>query len=105
MRDWTTGHAPPPAQRPTRTITFTHNANSEQIAEQLSEEIKKLPRPKDGKPTVVIAGAGLAGLSTAKYLCDAGACVLVGLVICRDCGLIRWHLWGDATHPVTESKQ
>eukprot|EP00897_Mesotaenium_endlicherianum_P003996 jgi/Mesen1/3624/ME000020S03153 len=40
-------------------------------AAALSEAIKTLPRPE--KPLrVVIAGAGLAGLSTAKYLADAG---------------------------------
>jgi hypothetical protein len=81
-----------------------------QIAEELSKEIARLPRPKEETtvsegpcvmsvlphvssgavcshrrasertlnrqagvhPQVVIAGAGLAGLSCAKYLCDAG---------------------------------
>lgn len=37
----------------------------------ISQAIKDMPRPKEPK-TVVIAGAGLAGLSTAKYLVDAG---------------------------------
>lgn len=64
---------PPPGERrdyPRPNLEET--SKSFQTAEALSEEIKKLPRPKNGKPTVVIAGAGLAGLSTAKYLCDAG---------------------------------
>ncbi|EWM23892.1 phytoene desaturase [Nannochloropsis gaditana] len=64
---------PPPGERrdyPRPNLEET--SSSFKIAEQLSEEIKKFPRPKEGKPTVVIAGAGLAGLSTAKYLCDAG---------------------------------
>lgn len=40
-------------------------------AAQLSSSFRNAPRPK--KPLeVVIAGAGLAGLSTAKYLADAG---------------------------------
>ncbi|KAI7845015.1 hypothetical protein COHA_001381 [Chlorella ohadii] len=37
----------------------------------ISDAIKAAPRPKNPL-TVVIAGAGLAGLSTAKYLVDAG---------------------------------
>jgi 15-cis-phytoene desaturase len=37
----------------------------------LSAAVKAAPRPKEPL-TVVIAGAGLAGLSTAKYLVDAG---------------------------------
>lgn len=37
----------------------------------ISAAIKAVPRPKNPL-TVVIAGAGLAGLSTAKYLVDAG---------------------------------
>jgi 15-cis-phytoene desaturase len=40
-------------------------------AEALSKKIRTAPRP--AKPLkVVIAGAGLAGLSAAKYLTDAG---------------------------------
>lgn len=64
---------------------YDTNEKHTQVAEQLSEEIKNLPRPKDGKPTVVIAGAGLAGLSTAKYLCDAGEWLERGVFVC--CGL------------------
>lgn len=42
-----------------------------QEMEALSREVKEAPRPE--RPLeVVIAGAGLAGLSTAKYLVDAG---------------------------------
>lgn len=37
----------------------------------ISAAIKGMPRPQHPQ-TVVIAGAGLAGLSTAKYLVDAG---------------------------------
>ena len=37
----------------------------------ISAAVKAMPRPKNPL-TVVIAGAGLAGLSTAKYLVDAG---------------------------------
>lgn len=37
----------------------------------ISAAVKAAPRPKEPL-TVVIAGAGLAGLSTAKYLVDAG---------------------------------
>lgn len=40
-------------------------------AAALSRELAAAPRPE--RPLrVVIAGAGLAGLATAKYLCDAG---------------------------------
>lgn len=40
-------------------------------AQALSQKLKNAPRPE--KPLkVVIIGAGLAGLSTAKYLSDAG---------------------------------
>lgn len=40
-------------------------------AARLSASLREAPRPK--RPLkVVIAGAGLAGLSTAKYLSDAG---------------------------------
>eukprot|EP01024_Parvocaulis_polyphysoides_P034131 TRINITY_DN30218_c1_g1_i1.p1 TRINITY_DN30218_c1_g1~~TRINITY_DN30218_c1_g1_i1.p1 ORF type:complete len:564 (-),score=116.27 TRINITY_DN30218_c1_g1_i1:523-2214(-) len=47
------------------------SAETYQEAAQLSQKIKSAPRPS--KPLkVVIAGAGLAGLSTAKYLSDAG---------------------------------
>ena len=42
-----------------------------QEAAGLSAAIKAVPRPKH-QLTVAIAGAGLAGLSTAKYLVDAG---------------------------------
>lgn len=42
-----------------------------QEAQALSASVKAAPRP--ARPlTVAIAGAGLAGLSTAKYLVDAG---------------------------------
>ena len=37
----------------------------------ISAAVRDMPRPKNPL-TVVIAGAGLAGLSTAKYLVDAG---------------------------------
>jgi len=40
-------------------------------ARALSEACASAPRP-EGAPTVAILGAGLAGLSTAKYLADAG---------------------------------
>eukprot|EP01023_Acetabularia_acetabulum_P008106 TRINITY_DN1351_c0_g1_i13.p1 TRINITY_DN1351_c0_g1~~TRINITY_DN1351_c0_g1_i13.p1 ORF type:complete len:565 (+),score=103.18 TRINITY_DN1351_c0_g1_i13:215-1909(+) len=47
------------------------SAETYQEAAQLSQKIRSAPRPE--KPLkVVIAGAGLAGLSTAKYLSDAG---------------------------------
>ncbi len=47
------------------------NAGTYQEAAALSRELKNAPRPQ--RPlTVVIAGAGLAGLSAAKYLADAG---------------------------------
>ncbi|PRW56502.1 phytoene desaturase [Chlorella sorokiniana] len=42
-----------------------------QEMEAISNAIKAAPRPKNPL-SVVIAGAGLAGLSTAKYLVDAG---------------------------------
>ena len=34
--------------------------------------LKNLPRPKDGPAKVIVIGGGLAGLSTAKHLVDAG---------------------------------
>merc|ERR1719201_2761085 len=40
-------------------------------ARALSEACASAPRP-EGAPTAAILGAGLAGLSTAKYLADAG---------------------------------
>ena len=47
------------------------DTSSFQEASALSAKLKDAPRPS--KPLkVVIAGAGLAGLSTAKYLSDAG---------------------------------
>lgn len=47
------------------------NANTYKEAEALSTKLRTAPRP--AKPLkVVIAGAGLAGLSAAKYLSDAG---------------------------------
>jgi len=42
-----------------------------QEAKQLSDYIKNAPRPQSPKKVAVI-GAGLAGLSAAKYLTDAG---------------------------------
>jgi 15-cis-phytoene desaturase len=46
-------------------------ADTYQDAEALSNKLRSAPRP--AKPLkVVIAGAGLAGLSAAKYLSDAG---------------------------------
>lgn len=42
-----------------------------QEAKQLSDYIKNSPRPPSPKKVAVI-GAGLAGLSAAKYLSDAG---------------------------------
>eukprot|EP00208_Stichococcus_sp_RCC1054_P004284 CAMPEP_0206141498 /NCGR_PEP_ID=MMETSP1473-20131121/13134_1 /ASSEMBLY_ACC=CAM_ASM_001109 /TAXON_ID=1461547 /ORGANISM="Stichococcus sp, Strain RCC1054" /LENGTH=511 /DNA_ID=CAMNT_0053536095 /DNA_START=306 /DNA_END=1841 /DNA_ORIENTATION=- len=48
-----------------------YNTDGFQDAEALSKELMTAPRPE--RPLrVVIAGAGLAGLSTAKYLSDAG---------------------------------
>lgn len=42
-----------------------------QEAQTLSQKLRNAPRPE--KPLkVVVIGAGLAGLSTAKYLSDAG---------------------------------
>lgn len=35
-------------------------------------DLEGLARPASSSSQVVIAGAGLAGLSCAKYLCDAG---------------------------------
>uniref|UniRef100_A0A7S0WQG3 Phytoene dehydrogenase n=1 Tax=Chlamydomonas leiostraca TaxID=1034604 RepID=A0A7S0WQG3_9CHLO len=47
------------------------NADTYQDAQALSNKLRNAPRP--AKPLkVVIAGAGLAGLSAAKYLSDAG---------------------------------
>jgi 15-cis-phytoene desaturase len=47
------------------------DAATYQEAKALSTKLRSAPRP--AKPLkVVIAGAGLAGLSTAKYLSDAG---------------------------------
>jgi 15-cis-phytoene desaturase len=47
------------------------DAGTYKEAENLSTKLKNAPRP--AKPLkVVIAGAGLAGLSCAKYLSDAG---------------------------------
>ena len=47
------------------------SAASFQEAKSLSAELQAAPRPE--RPLrIVIAGAGLAGLSTAKYLADAG---------------------------------
>jgi 15-cis-phytoene desaturase len=46
-------------------------AGTFQEAQALSEKLRNAPRPE--KPLkVVIIGAGLAGLSAAKYLSDAG---------------------------------
>lgn len=46
-------------------------AGTFQEAQALSQRLRDAPRP--AKPLkVVIIGAGLAGLSTAKYLSDAG---------------------------------
>lgn len=42
-----------------------------QEAQELSDYIKNSPRPQTPKKVAVI-GAGLAGLSAAKYLSDAG---------------------------------
>lgn len=42
-----------------------------QEAQELSDYIKNSPRPQTPK-TVAVIGAGLAGLSAAKYLSDAG---------------------------------
>lgn len=47
------------------------NVGSHQEAKALVQELKKLPRPSDPKRVVVIGG-GLAGLSTAKHIADAG---------------------------------
>lgn len=75
-------------------------------AQALSQKLKNAPRPE--KPLkVVIIGAGLAGLSTAKYLSDAGHIpivlegrdVLGGKVriwcsqntLCRSCSCCGWH--------------
>jgi len=52
------------------TPNFT-GAETYKEAEQLSLKLQNSARPAKPK-TVVIAGAGLAGLSTAKYLSDAG---------------------------------
>lgn len=47
------------------------SAGTYQEAQQLSSKLKSAPRPE--KPLkVVVLGAGLAGLSAAKYLSDAG---------------------------------
>lgn len=47
-----------------------------QEAQVLSDYIKNAPRPQTSKKVAVI-GAGLAGLSAAKYLSDAGHTPLV----------------------------
>lgn len=49
---------------------FESSAPFQEMA-ALSAKAKQLPRP-DKPLNIVIAGAGLAGLSTAKYLVDAG---------------------------------
>jgi hypothetical protein len=47
------------------------DSDTYQEAVDLSTQLKNAPRPAQPQ-RVVIAGAGLAGLSTAKYLADAG---------------------------------
>ena len=42
-----------------------------QEAQELSQSLKNAPRPSEPK-RIAIVGAGLAGLSAAKYLTDAG---------------------------------
>lgn len=46
-------------------------AGTFQEAQALSEKLRSAPRPEKALKVVII-GAGLAGLSTAKYLSDAG---------------------------------
>lgn len=76
-----------------------------QDAATLSDKLRLAERPH--KPlTVVIAGAGLAGLCTAKYLADAGhkpivlesRDVLGGKVTMRD----NTELWGVLCTPIAE---
>lgn len=48
------------------------NVASHIEARQAIEYLRNLPRPKKGPLKVVVMGGGLAGLSTAKHLVDAG---------------------------------
>ena len=48
------------------------NVASHQEARSLVQELKALPRPSSGPKRVIVIGGGLAGLSTAKHIADAG---------------------------------
>lgn len=78
-------------------------AGTFQEAQALSQKLRDAPRP--AKPLrVVIIGAGLAGLSAAKYLSDAGHIpivlegrdVLGGKVSAIE--LVAWHTAAAALH-------
>ena len=61
---------PRPGDFPTPGGIYTTEAADE--ARELSEALAAAPRPAEGRKRVVVAGAGLAGLSTAYHLAKAG---------------------------------
>jgi 15-cis-phytoene desaturase len=64
------------------------------------DELKRLPRPRTPKK-VIVMGAGLAGLSTAKHLVDAGHIPVV--LEARDLLGGKVAAWRDADGDVTET--
>ncbi|KAG5188039.1 Phytoene desaturase chloroplast precursor [Tribonema minus] len=68
---WWADYPAPGVRRDFPRPPLEETSENQRASAQLSEYIKSLPRPE--KPLkVAIIGAGLAGLSTAKYLTDAG---------------------------------
>jgi 15-cis-phytoene desaturase len=79
---------------------FTHEASHREVRANVEYLKTTLPRP-DKPCRVIVMGGGLAGLSTAKHLVDAGHCPVV--VEARNVLGGKIAAWRDAEGDVSET--